>query len=191
MIMIRALRNIQRRANKTRLPSIIDDEEGTALIEFAITLPVLLALYLGCVQICDLVSVYRKSTTTSRTIADLTSQQTQVSESTLQSILDASSQVMAPYSASKLRMVVTQVTVSNTGVATVDWSSKSGPGSVADTQGAVYTLPAGVAVNGTSLIVSKVNYDYDADIGGVLRTNVPLGDTIYMYPRSIVTIDKV
>lgn len=168
--------------------SIASNNDGTALIEFAITLPVLLSLYLGCVQICDVVSVYRKTTTTSRAIVDLTSQQTTVSNGTLDSILSASSQIMAPYSTSQLRMVVTHVTVSSTGVATVDWSRPSGTGAVADSVGQTYSLPSGVAVNGTSLVVARVNYDYFADIGGVLRTEIPLADTIYMYPRSVEEI---
>jgi Flp pilus assembly protein TadG len=173
-----------------RLPTIVHDQNGTALLEFAITLPVLLVLYLGCVQICDLASVYRKTTTTARTVADLASQQVEVSDGDLDSILNASAQVMAPHSASKLRMVVTQVTISNTGTATVDWSQPSGVGATALTVGSTYTLPTGVGVPNTSLIISRVNYDYIADIGGVLRTEVPLRDIIYMYPRSIKKIVK-
>ena len=169
---------------------IATDETGTALLEFAITLPVLLSLYLGCVQICDVVSVYRKATTVSRTIVDLVSQQTIVSDSELDSIMGASSQVMAPYSTDKLRMIVTQVTVDSTGVAKVDWSRASGTGANANTVGSTYTLPTGVPIKGTSLIIGKVNYDYLADIGGVLRTDIPLGDVIYMYPRSIKSIPK-
>jgi Flp pilus assembly protein TadG len=176
---------------KNRRSSVVANDTGTAMIEFAITLPVLLTLYLGCVQICDVVAVYRKTTTTARTIVDLTSQQTQVSDSTLQSILDASSQVMAPYSTTRLRMVVTQVTINNAGVAKVDWSVKSTNAPSADTKDTTYTLPAGVAVNDTSLIIGKVNYDYSASIGGVLDTVMPLADTIYMYPRSIKSIPKV
>ena len=166
------------------------DQNGTALLEFAITLPVLLSLYLGCVQICDVVSVYRKATTVSRTIVDLVSQQTIVSDSELDSIMGASSQVLAPYSTDKLRMVVTHVSVNLTGVAKVDWSRASGTGATADTVGSTYTLPTGVPINGTSLIIGKVNYDYLADIGGVLRTDIPLGDVIYMYPRSSKSIPK-
>lgn len=165
------------------------DKKGTALLEFAITLPVLLMLYLGFVQICDAVAVYRKTTTTTRTIADLTSQMTQVSDTELDSIMSASSQVMAPYATTGVRMVLTQVTVSSAGVATVDWSRGSGVGG--DAVGSVYTLPAGVGINGTSLVIGKVNYDYLANLGGIVRTEIPLGDTIYMYPRSTPKIPKV
>ena len=175
---------------KRRPLLIVSDNSGTALLEFAITLPVLLTLYLGCVQICDVVSVYRKTTTTSRTIVDLTSQQTTVSDGDLDSILAASSQVMAPYSTTKLKMVVTQVTINSSGVAKVDWSRASGTDATADTTASTYTLPSGVAINGTSLVISRVNYAYLADIGGLLRTNIPLADTIYMYPRSVAKIPK-
>lgn len=166
------------------------DQKGTALLEFAITLPVLLMLYLGCVQICDAVAVYRKTTTTTRTIVDLTSQQTQVSDVELDAIMSVSAQVMAPYSTTGVKMIVTQVTVDSAGVAKVDWSKGSG-GGTAKTVGATYSLPTGVAVNGTSLVIGTVNYDYVANLGGIVRTEIPLGDTIYMYPRSIAKIPKV
>lgn len=178
------------RADKRHPLLVVSDKSGTALLEFAITLPVLLMLYLGCVQICDVVSVYRKTTTTSRTIVDLASQQTTVSDGDLDSILAASSQVMAPHSTANLKMVVTQVTVDSAGVATVDWSRASGSGATADTTASTYTLPSGVAINGTSLVIAKVNYGYLADIGGLLRTDIPLADTIYMYPRSVAKIPK-
>ena len=175
------------RSNKSKRVSA--DESGTALLEFAITLPVLLILYLGCVQICDAVSVYRKTTTTTRTIADLTSQYAKVTNEDLDAIMGASSQIMAPYATAGLRMILTQVTVSATGVATVDWSR--GSGVAGDVVGSTYTLPTGVGVNGTSLVIGKVNYDYVANMGGIVRTDIPLGDTIYMYPRSTTKIPKI
>lgn len=170
---------------------IIADCKGTALLEFAVTLPILLSLYLGSVQLCDAVSVYRKATTTSRTIADLASQYTQVSDTELEAVLNASSQIMAPHSTANLKMIVSQVSVNSSGVASVDWSKASGTGTVALTSGTTYTLPSGVAVNGTSVIVSRVDYNYLANLGGIVRTEIPLADTIYMYPRSIKTIPKV
>lgn len=170
--------------------SAIVANKGVAMVEFALTLPVLLMLYLGCVQICDVVAVYRKTTTTTKTIVDLTSQQSGVSDAKLTEIFNASTQVMAPYSPSKLKMVITYVRISNTGVATVEWSSASGTGATADTPGDTYTLPAGVGVNNTSLIVGRVDYSYEANIGGFLNTNIPLREIIYMYPRITNTLTK-
>jgi Flp pilus assembly protein TadG len=190
MMMMKYLRiNIGLRASRA-VSSITANTAGTAMVEFAITLPVMLMLYLSCVQVCDVVGVYRKVTTTSRTIADLTSQETSVTDGELTTILNASGQVMAPYSTSNLRMVVTHLTISNTGVATVNWSKAAGTGATADTVGATYSLPTGVGVNNTSLVVSRVNYAYLADIGGFLHTDIPLAEAIYMYPRNIDSITK-
>jgi Flp pilus assembly protein TadG len=175
----------------SRFHRLCQNADGTALVEFAITLPVLLILYLGCVQICDAVSIYRKTTVTARTIADLTSQQTQVSDSELDSIMTVSSQVMAPHSSADLRIVISQLTVDSSGVAKVDWSRAAGPGATAATVGSTYSLPAGVAVNGTSIVVSQVNYSYSSDLGALLPITIPLGDRIFMYPRSITKIPKV
>jgi Flp pilus assembly protein TadG len=174
-----------------QIRSIRNDARGTALVEFAITLPVLLILYLGCVQICEVVSVYRKATTTARTLADLTSQFTEVTNNDITTVMNASSQIMAPYSNAQLQMVITHLSINNSGVATVTWSKPSANGAVADTTGSTYTLPTGAAVNNTSIIVAKVTYRYQARIGGFLETDIPLADTIYMYPRSSNSIPNV
>lgn len=178
-------------AVRTKARRFARNVKGTALVEFALTLPFLAVLYLGCAQICDAVSVYRKTTTTSRTIVDLTSLQTQVSDAALTDILENATQIMAPYATTNLRMVVMQVTVSAAGVAKVDWTGKSGASAVAPALNSTYTLPPGVGVPNTSLIVAEVNYDYNADFGGLVNKQIPLGDITYMYPRSITKIPKV
>ena len=190
MIMNKAILSRAERV-RPQARDIADDARGTALVEFAITLPVLLMLYLGCVQICEVVSVYRKATTTARALADLTSQNVEVTNGDITTIMDASSQIMAPYSNAQLQMVISHLSINNSGVATVTWSKASANGAVADTAGSTYTLPTGTGVNNTSLIVAKVTYRYQARIGGFLETDIPLADTIYMYPRSSNSIPNI
>jgi Flp pilus assembly protein TadG len=176
---------------RSQIRSFGNDAHGTALVEFAITLPILLLLYLGCVQVCEVVSVYRKATTTARALADLTSQNVEVTNGDIETIMSASSQIMAPYSNSQLQMVITHVSIDNAGVAKVTWSKPSANGAVADTVGSTYSLPSGAGVNNTSLVIAKVNYRYLARIGGFLETDIPLADTIYMYPRSSTSIPNI
>ena len=166
----------------------LHDQKGTAMIEFAITLPVLLMLYLGCVQICEVVTVYRKATTTARTLADLSTQYVSLSNSEIDTIMNASSQVMAPYPSSNLKMVITHITVNAAGIAKVDWSKKSANAPAADAVNSTYSVPADMNIPSTSMIVAKVNIDYTARIGGFLETNIPLSDTIYMFPRLSTSI---
>ncbi|MBY0304714.1 MAG: hypothetical protein K2W86_06140 [Sphingomonas sp.] len=48
--------------------------QGLALVEFALTAPFLILLYLGTYQVNDAVGCNRKVTITARSVADLTSQ---------------------------------------------------------------------------------------------------------------------
>lgn len=164
------------------------DQAGTAMIEFAVTLPVLLILYLGCVQICEVVTVFRKVTTTARTLADLSTQHVTLSNTEIDTIMGASTQVMAPYPNANVQMVITHVTVNGAGVARVDWSKKSANAPAADAVNSIYTLPADMNIPNTSMIVAKVNTDYSARVGGFLQTDIPLADTIYMLPRISTSI---
>ncbi|NDU79348.1 pilus assembly protein, partial [Actinomadura sp. DSM 109109] len=59
------------------------DERGIALVEFALSVPLLLLMFIGSYQLTDAISAYRKVTTATRAIADLSSQYTTVSNSDL------------------------------------------------------------------------------------------------------------
>ena len=73
------------------------DTRAVTATEFAIVLPFLVAMYLGGYQLSDAISAYRKVTTATRTVADLTSQFPSVSDAELDTVLAASQQVMTPY----------------------------------------------------------------------------------------------
>ena len=85
---------------------LLHDRSGTSAVEFAIALPVLILLFTGGFQLSDAVAAYRKVTTTARAMADLTSQYSTVNDTTLDRILNASQQVMAPYASSNATLVV-------------------------------------------------------------------------------------
>ena len=68
--------------------------------------PVMIALYLGCVEISDGVSADRKVSLTAAALANLTAQVSTISSCDMTNILDASSAIIAPYSASKLKLTV-------------------------------------------------------------------------------------
>jgi Flp pilus assembly protein TadG len=164
------------------------DTNGTALIEFAMALPVLVTLYLGGFQLMEGASVYRKVTTAARNLSDLSTQNTSLAEAEMQAILDASAQIMAPYTATRGTYRVSMIDVSSTGVATVKWSmSKSGSGEL--TAGAAYTLPANVKQNGLGVVVCDVTYAYRPISFFSLIGEIPFKDQIFMVPRGSNTIE--
>jgi len=86
------------------------------------SLPFLVLLYIGGYQLSDAISAYRKVAVATRTVADLTSQFTSVSDDDVNTILDASAQVLAPYKISASKITVSQIKMDGSGNATVDWN---------------------------------------------------------------------
>jgi Flp pilus assembly protein TadG len=160
---------------------------GVALIEFAMVFPILIVLYLGGFQLMDAVSVYRKVTTTTRSLADLSTQMANVNEASVQTVLDASAQIMAPYAASGGTYRISLINVDNAGVSTVEWSqSKSGIGEL--NPGTAYALPANIKKNNLDIIVCDVVYTYQPIAFFSLMGSIPFRDQIFMIPRNGSTI---
>src|SRR3546814_4971534 len=67
-------------------------------VEFAMTAPFLILLYVGGFQLMDAISAYRKVTVTTRSLADLTSRQETMTDAKAIEFMNAARQVMAPYS---------------------------------------------------------------------------------------------
>jgi Flp pilus assembly protein TadG len=164
-----------------RIVHLRGDQSGVSSVEFAMLLPLMLTLYLGAVEISQAVGIDRKVTITSRTLADLASQVSSISSSDMSNILNASSSVIAPYDASKLKVTVSQVSIDNSGNAKVAWSCTLG--GTAHAVGASVALPAALNVANTSLIWGEAAYSYMPTIGYVVTGTPNLSDQIYMSPR--------
>src|SRR5438105_12672929 len=87
------------------------DERGVSSVEFAMLLPLMVTLYLGAVEISQGVGIDRKVTLTTRTVADLASQVSSISNTDMTNLLAASSSVIVPYDTSKLKVTVSRVDI--------------------------------------------------------------------------------
>lgn len=172
--------------NGVLLRRLAGDTRGVSLIEFAISLPFLILLFTGSFQLSDAVAANRKVTMATRTIADLTAQYTVVSDSDLDTILNASQQVLAPYSADAATMTVTLVKTDALYRSTVDWSDGKNTNGLAP--GTAFNLPTAIKQPGTSLIVAQVVYTYKPTFGANYIGTIPLTETIIMSPRGSSTI---
>jgi Flp pilus assembly protein TadG len=173
-----------------RYRGFFGNKKATVIVEFALTLPFLIFLYIGCVQACDLVLTYRKVTLTTQQIIDLTSREVSVNDGELRMFTSTSRALMAPYSNVGYDIVLTQVTVDDKGVATVDWSFPSSANVIPDQVGDIYQLPDEIRVNETSIIVGTATYEYKSLFGGLLTPKIPLSEKMYMYPRISQSINK-
>jgi Flp pilus assembly protein TadG len=140
------------------------------------------------VEISQGIAINRKVTLTARSLADLASQPTKITNTDMTNILNAAAAVVAPYPSTTLKATVTQLNIDSTGQATVAWSDTLN--GTARTVGSVVTLPSALAVPSTSLIFSEVEYDYKPTIGYVITGTLPLKDQMYMRPRQANSVTR-
>jgi Flp pilus assembly protein TadG len=172
-----------------RLLHFAQDRRGVSAVEFAMLLPLMVTLYLGSVEISQGVAIDRKVTLTTRTVADLASQVSSINNADMTNLLNATAAVVAPYDQSKLKVVVSAVTIDNNGTAKIAWSDTLG--GTARSVGATVTLPTALNVNNTTLIWSEVNYSYKPTIGYVVTGTLSLSDQIFMRPRLSDTVTRI
>ena len=179
------------------------DERGVAAVEFAMLLPLMLTLYLGCAEISQGVGASRGVALASRTLSDLAAQQasgTALTDAQLTDLWAAAQAVMAPYQTTTLKMTLSSVEFVPNGAtfnATTKWSVSnngsllrpcqvlaSAANSAAPTR---TTMPAGLYAAGT-VLVADVSYTYTQGFSHVLfgwanSSILNMGRTSYMRPR--------
>lgn len=169
-----------------RLKRFAVAREGVAAVEFALVLPVMLLLYVGSIELSDLISVDRRITVMAGTVGDLTARADgQIYESELNDYFNAAEEIMTPYKTTGLMQLITSVKVSADGAtATVRWSKQSG-GATVKTVGSLVTLP--VEIRNISkdkyVIVSETSYSYMPLLGIVFKNAVSLFRQNFHLPR--------
>lgn len=167
-----------------RLSRFVRDRRGVSAVEFAFVAPVMIGLYLGCAEISDGVAADRKVSLIAGALANLPAQVTTISAGDMTNILDASSAIIAPYSASKLKMTVSCIKIDSSGVAKVQWSATRN--GTARSAGSVYSFPStatALAVKGSWLLLAEVSYAYTPTVGYTITGTLNLTDQMFMSPR--------
>jgi Flp pilus assembly protein TadG len=165
-----------------------DDRKGVSAIEFALIAPLLVTLYFGGIEITTAVAVDRKMTLVAHTVADLVAQSSSITNSEMTDILNAASAIASPYTTANLKVVVSSVVINSSNVATIAWSDTLN--GTKHTVGETVTLPGALNIKDSSLIWGEVTYTYKPMFGTVFKTNLTLGDMIYMRPRISATVAR-
>ena len=162
-----------------RISRIARDQRGVSAVEFALLAPVMIGLYFGAVEISDGVAADRKVSLIAAALANLTAQVATISTSDMTNILDASSAIVSPYSASKLTMTVTCISIDANKVATAKWSVTRGGAANSGTM----SIPSALAVANSTLILAQASYAYTPVVGYTITGTLTLSDKMYMSPR--------
>lgn len=180
-----------------RARAFLEDHRGVSAIEFALILPILLALFFGTVALSDAVSIYRKVTLTARSVSDLIARSTTITNADMTNILNAAASVASPYSVANLKVVVSSVSIDAQGTAKIAWSDTLN--GTARAKNSTVTVPAGLNVPNRTLIWAEVEYTYTLPFGpkatlffsDVQIDHLTLKDQIYMSPRLSDSISRV
>jgi Flp pilus assembly protein TadG len=164
------------------------ERSGLAALEFSLLLPVMLTLYLGSYEVTTGVAIQRKVDLTAHALADLASQFTTIDDSDMSNILNAASDIIAPYPAANLQVVVSELSINAQGQASVVWSDTLN--GTALTVGQSVTIPSSLAVPNTYLILGQASYSYNPTYGYVVTGTMTLSDSIYMVPRQSNSISQ-
>lgn len=163
-------------------------KDGLAAIEFAMLAPIMVALFLGSIELCDALNCQQKVTGMASTAADLVAQETQVTNSDISNVFSAVNSIVYPYPATGLRIVVTSI-VDNAGTSKVAWSDAQN--AAPRTVGATMTLPAGVMTSGGSVILAEVTYPYSSPVSDYITGTLNMSQIFYARPRRSATISRV
>ncbi|MGC1779822.1 MAG: TadE/TadG family type IV pilus assembly protein [Xanthobacteraceae bacterium] len=164
------------------------DRSGVSAVEFAILAPVMLTLFLGSVEATQGIAADRKVELTAHTLADLSSQYTNIADLDMANILAAGSAILAPYPTSGLQEVVSEIAINNQGAGTVVWSDTLG--GTALTVGSTVSIPSALAVPNTYLVLAQVKYSYNPAYGFVMTGSISLSDQSFMQPRESNSIAR-
>src|SRR5579872_3265778 len=148
-----------------RLRKLWIDNKAIAATEFAIVVPFMLLLYVGGFELSNGMAINVKVTATAHSVADMVTQNTQVSAAQMQNILGAATAIIAPYPVSDssgnplLSVTVSEISSDASGNLTLRWSqsyngTSFGPGRTSLTNPPL-TVPA--SFNGTAGNSSNTN----------------------------------
>jgi len=161
-------------------------ESGTAAVEFALILPVMLLVYIGTLEASTLITMDRKIQSVTGAVGDLVSRaDTTLTAATLTDYFKAASGILTPYPTTDLIQVVTQVEVKTDGTTRTDWSRQYANGVLTTLPNTARKIPPEMVniSKGKYIIVSESRMSYLPLYGIVFKTAIPLYRENYYIPR--------
>ena len=163
------------------------NNNGVAAVEFAMIIPLMAAMLIGTNEFAAGVAIDRKVTIMARTLSDLTSQNTEVTDAKLTNFFNAGKSIMTPYPSAPVQGTITELYINPTTLkARVQWSQGAAP----HTAGDIIDIPDALKIAGTYLILSEVRYKYVPSVAWFLNKadGITLSDISYTRPRQGICV---
>lgn len=141
---------------------------GTAMVEFGLTLPVLMVMFYGTIEVTRYILITQKVEKMAHTVADVAAQSKTLTTVSLNQLMEATEEIMNPFStgANSRVLISSQYRpAGSTSTATVNWRYQGG-GSLAATSalghvGTAPVMPGGFTFNEReNVIAAEVFYRF-------------------------------
>ena len=189
-----SMKIVRRKARRFKTRAL-SDQRGVSAIEFALILPILLALYISAVEIGNALTISRRAGSVAGAAADLVAQDKTTSANGLKDVMEAATSIFAsPDDApddAPLTIKLTSVVADSKNATKVAWScANKGSGYAKDS---AFAVPAGLTEADSSVIVAEVEYKY-APLLDLPEFGSPGAFTMtrkfYAKPRRSLTVQK-
>ena len=181
------------------------DDGGTAAVEFALLLPVLITLFFGVVETSLALLCRADVSNMASTAADLISQVNTATTADVSNVYSAAGTILYPYydpsSAGSAKPTIRITSIKDDGsgavgqshlTGTIAWTcTQAGSGTLSPatrTNGATVTLPQPLMTNGGSVIIAEVAYSYASPTTTVITGPLNMTNSFYTKPRRILQI---
>jgi TadE-like protein len=175
--------SIKRRARK-----FANDVRGVAAIEMAIIFPVMVILYIGLVDVTNLLMVNRRVTLTTSTLADLVTQaDSTITTADIDGVFESARAIFEPMPVDGISLNLWAFRMED-GSPTLQWHYTNGVtcGSAPEGGDDMESLMG----DGNDIIVGRVCYNQEAILGSLFSADtIELEDELMLRPRQSTTLD--
>ncbi len=147
-------------AARRTLQRLVRDRQGVGGVEFAIVAPMLIVIYLMAFELTMGLSVAKKTSMASSTIADLVARQENVNKTFLATMSDVTGAIFVPYASNNLLIKVSAIRIDSSKSAKVAWSWST-TGLAPYAVGSDAPVPADMLVADTFLIRSELSVSHE------------------------------
>jgi Flp pilus assembly protein TadG len=170
----------------TPLRRLSANQKGTAAIEFALVLPVMIALFMGIFEASNVVSAKMRLYTAAQSMADMMAQQASVSPLESSNYCSGAKMTMYPLPGGSLKVATASVTRGASSVV-VDWTDNicGAATAITDPTGLASSLTANI---NDSVVVAQATFAYASPVSYLLAASYTLVATAYARPRNVTTV---
>ncbi len=191
-----------RRARLRLLRRFRRSDRGLAAVEFALILPVLIAMLFGMGELSLAVGARSSICQVASTVSDLVAQSSAPSPTDLSNVYYAANTILYPYypqlSSAKPTIRITSVifdtATKSTTVGRVAWTcSQPGSGSLTPAnraEGSTVSFSQPLLSDGGSVLMTEVAYYYVSPTTQVITGGLVMRDSFYTKPRRVAQIPK-